>query len=225
MKSSIPTEYYLPNPNWGMLISTASPVILDIGANDGGTSASFLRLFPGGKVYAFEPDPRALSRFKSRIAVGQIDSKNCVLFEGAVSCASGFLPFYQSQGTNPNLQWYETGWDLSGSLKRPLNSALPDVPSITFESTIQVPVTSLDEWAVDKHIRRIDLMWIDVQGAELDVLKGATKLLSQTEFIFLECGEQMAYEGQATLQQLVEQLSRHTLIHKYPNDALFRLSA
>src|SRR5262249_48697220 len=49
------------------LIGTDAPVILDLGANDGATTAMFLDTFPNCTIYAFEPDPRAIAKFRERI--------------------------------------------------------------------------------------------------------------------------------------------------------------
>src|SRR3978361_1302916 len=50
------------------LIGKDAKIIIEIGANDGSHTFEFLRLFPKARIYAFEPDPRALSKFKLRIA-------------------------------------------------------------------------------------------------------------------------------------------------------------
>jgi tRNA G46 methylase TrmB len=49
------------------LLGKDDPVILEIGANDGGHTALFLELFPKAKIYAFEPDPRASEKFQRRL--------------------------------------------------------------------------------------------------------------------------------------------------------------
>ena len=46
--------------------NAASEAYLDIGANDGSTTLSFLKEFANVKIYAFEPDPRAAAKFKTR---------------------------------------------------------------------------------------------------------------------------------------------------------------
>ena len=49
-----------------------------------------------------------------------------------------------------------------------------------------VPVMALDRLIQDYQIRAPFLIKIDVQGAELDVLRGAEKILEDTEYIILE---------------------------------------
>lgn len=217
---NLSTENLEPEPNWRGIINSDGPVILDVGANDGGSTVVFLNQFPRSKIYAFEPDPRAIQRFRTRFKLGQLDSSRCELFECAVSSTRGMQEFYQSSGENPALPWYETGWDLSGSLKRPISATIPGNESIMFTGSLQVIVTTLDFWDEEKKIPAIDLLWIDTQGAELDVLKGAENILKKTKLIYLECSEQKIYEGQAQYEDLVSFLNGFVLLKKYPNDLL-----
>ncbi len=220
-KIDLSLQNLLPTPIWQRIINWDDPVIFDVGANDGGTSAVFLNLFPRSKVYAFEPDPRAIQRFRMRFLSGQIHEDRCKLIDRAVSNVPAVMPFYQSSGENPEMKWYDTGWDLSGSLKRPLESSMPGFQTIKFENSINVFTTTLDLWAEENQIAGADLLWIDTQGAELDVLSGAKKLLESTALIYLECSEVAVYEGQATYSELVNKLSNFALIQRYPNDLLF----
>jgi FkbM family methyltransferase len=221
IRLDLSTENIEPEPNWRRIINGDGPVILDVGANDGGTTAVFSNQFPFSRIYAFEPDPRAIQRFRSRIELGQLDPSRCQLFECAVSSSKGKMTFYQSSGENPDLRWYETGWDLSGSLKKPVSLTMPGNESIVFMNSIQVSVTTLDFWNEERQLPTIDLLWIDTQGAELDVLKGAQKMLEKTKLIYLECSEENVYEDQAKYEDLVSYLNNFFLLKKYPNDLLF----
>src|SRR5438876_436268 len=49
------------------LLAKSNPTILEIGCNDGGDTLAFLRLMPQAKLYCFEPDPRAIRRFKTNL--------------------------------------------------------------------------------------------------------------------------------------------------------------
>ena len=75
------------------LLHTDAPVILDIGANDGSTTLSFLKEFPNAKIYAFEPDPRAVAKFKA-----QIEDQRVQLFEIAIGSTDGKAEFHVSSG-------------------------------------------------------------------------------------------------------------------------------
>ena len=68
-------------------------------------------------------------------------------------------------------------------------------PDVTFDDTIEVDVVSLDDWARRQRIPRVDLLWLDLQGYELEVLKSATAMLEGTSAIYTEVHLVESYEG------------------------------
>jgi hypothetical protein len=50
-------------------------------------------------------------------------------------------------------------------------------------------------WCKQNVIDKIDIIWIDVQGAELNVFKGGENILKNTKVIFTEVGLKAYYEG------------------------------
>ena len=211
----IPPELYFPTPNWPALVQAARPVILDVGANDGGSSRVFQHLFQTAQVYAFEPDPRAIANCKHRVQIGHLDPARFELFEGAVCDEIGEAEFFQSNGKDPNFDWYPTGYDLSGSLMKPVSETPLDVPSIYFRETIRVQPITLDAWARARSLQHVDIFWMDVQGAEARVLKGAQETLKGVDFIYLECEDKKAYESQPELQTLCALLPAFDLLISY----------
>jgi Methyltransferase FkbM domain len=61
---------------------------------------------------------------------------------------------------------------------------------------VEVEVISLDDYAADNGITTLDLLKMDVQGGELNALRGARKLLHRTRYLFLETWLVSSYEGQ-----------------------------
>lgn len=51
--------------------------------------------------------------------------------------------------------------------------------SFVLDKVIEIPTTSLDTWADANNIKGVDFIKLDVQGAELDILKGGRKLLQK----------------------------------------------
>jgi FkbM family methyltransferase len=211
----ISRELIYPTPNWPSLVLKSKPVILDIGANDGGTSKVFQHLFPEGFVYAFEPDPRAILHCKHRLISGDIDGARFELFEGAVCDICGEAEFFLSDGVDPNFKWYESGYDLSGSLLKPISETPFGIPTIYFRDKIQVKTITLDSWAKDKPLEFVDILWMDVQGAEARVLAGAKETIKKVDFIYLECEEKKTYESQPDLQDIRSMLSEFDLLISY----------
>lgn len=194
------------------LISKDDPVILEIGANCGQTTVEFLRFFPNVRLYCFEPDPRAIEKFKRNV-----NAPNVQLIEAAVGANSGHVMFHQSSG----MEWVDpAGWDHSGSIRKP-KSHLEVWPWVKFEKQIPVPMIKLDDWFFSNEIEKIDFIWADVQGAESDLILGALQTLKATEFFYTEFSDVEWYEGQINFDTLRSLLINFKLLHKFNNDALF----
>lgn len=189
-----------------------NPTILEIGCNDGTNTLWFLEIFKNPKVYCFEPDPRASARFKRK--VGQHASVN--LFEIALSNRNGEIVFHQSGGSFGGMT---EGWDQSGSIRKPKDH-LTVHPTVTFDQTITVKTATLDAWCSENRIEHIDFIWMDVQGAEIDVFNGGINALAKTDFIYTEYNNRELYEGQFTLKQLLERLRDFKVLIRYSDDVL-----
>jgi 2-O-methyltransferase len=188
------------------LLQKPDPVILDIGCNDGTDTQSFLRLCPGAKLYCFEPDPRALVRFKTNLS-WCLDK--VALFEMAISHRNGKTEFHPSNGDGEAKEW-----DLSGSIRRPKRH-LDEYDWVRFDEPISVETRRLDDWSAEANLNKIDLIWMDVQGAEADVIAGGKQALSNTRFIYTEYSDEELYEGQLSLQAILELLPSFELVKQY----------
>jgi FkbM family methyltransferase len=200
------------------LIGRADPTILEIGCNDGSDTLRFLKATPRAKLFCFEPDPRAIARFKKKLGRRFKDVK---LFEIALSDRNGQIDFHVSDGEDPGLP---QGWDKSGSIRRP-KEHLKVVPSVKFERTVKVNTRRLDDWAAENDVQRVDFIWMDVQGAEADVILGAAKILRETRFLYTEYSDVELYEGQRPLKELLALLPSFDVVTRYPGDVLLRNTA
>ena len=158
------------------LIGKNNPFIAEIGCNDGTDTARFIELFPEAEIICFEPEPRAIERFKLKKLPSQVK-----LHEFAISDKIGRSVFYQSGGTPDNIR---LNWDYSGSLRKPL-AHLEMSPWCKFETTIEVETQSLDS-AMIQYPWEIDLIWMDVQGGEGAVIKGARETLKRVRYLYTE---------------------------------------
>jgi FkbM family methyltransferase len=132
--------------------------VLDIGAHKGLYSLiSSFKIGSSGRVYAFEPSPRERKRLNQHIRLNRC--RNVSVFDFALGESEGNADLFVVQGT-------ETGCN---SLR------LPDVAQPV--RSVRVPVKVLDEVLREQEISAIDFIKLDVEGAELGVLKGATQLL------------------------------------------------
>lgn len=201
-------------------IGKRNPTILEIGSNDGAHTLWFLELFPEATIHSFEPDKRAIKRFRNRVS-GQ---QNVHLHEIAISDHDGVSDFYESHGQRPSDKIYSNSeqtfdWDASGSIKKPLEH-INLHPWISFTERHSVPTKKLDTWSKENGIDEIDFIWMDVQGAEMDVFRGARETLDRTRFLYTEYSVHKLYEGQPTLKELLRSLPKFKPIIRYPNDIL-----
>jgi FkbM family methyltransferase len=134
--------------------------VLDLGAHHGlYTLLASKRVAPGGKVFAFEPSPRERRALRQHVLLNLCRN---VTIQGL---ALG------SENTRANLFVVEGSQTGCNSL-RP-----PDVFCVT--SPVRVRVIRLDDWLDSQRIDQVDFIKLDVEGAELDVLKGAERLLNR----------------------------------------------
>jgi FkbM family methyltransferase len=138
-------------------------VVCDIGANKGSFLYWLARWSAPGKAIAFEPQPdlaAGLSRLCTKFSLG-----NVVVEQAAVGASTGIRELFVPEGHQP-----------SGSLFKPPGAS----------TAIKVPTVALDDYlSADQ---RVSAIKIDVEGAELDVLLGAKRTLSQfMPLLIVEC--------------------------------------
>ena len=163
---------------------SSDPVILEAGACNGRDTLEMAILWPEATIYAFEPHPHLFSILKS--ATENYSNIHC--FELALSDVVGRTKFYVSGKACP----------FSSSLLSPRLDVMHRYwPDMTFEErdAVWVDTVTLDFWAKQEQIKKIDLMWLDMQGAELMMLKASPKSLNITGAIYLEVSFIAGYEG------------------------------
>ena len=189
------------------------PVILECGSNDGSETLSFLSRWPDARVFCFEPEPRAISQWRSRVK-----DERATLFEFALGREDGESRFYRSSGTCP-VMGHEGPWNKSGSTRRPtLHKEI--WPWVKFEEEMKIKMRSLDSWAAENSIGNVDLIWADVQGAEEDLIVGGLGVLSKTKYLYAEVYDMPMYEGQAGLKGILSHLKGWRVLKRFPTDVL-----
>ena len=150
-------------PNWSDPL-----VLLDVGANVGDWTNAVLDSGRDVKIYAFEPDQKSASQFEHRFAA-----------EPRVELARIALGAKTGSAT----LWADT----SGSSLASLSRRRMDSQTAEFDHSQVVAVVELDNWCAENGIRP-DVLKIDVEGHELDVLKGARRTLGTANVVQFEFG-------------------------------------
>jgi len=134
--------------------------VLDIGAHHGlYTLLASKRVASSGRVFSFEPSPR--ERRKLRIHLALNLCLNVEVQSLALGAQDATADLFVVQGS-------ETGCN---SLRPPIAAG--------GTSPVSVHVTTLDHWLQTAKLSLVDFIKLDVEGAELDVLKGAADLLNR----------------------------------------------
>lgn len=197
--------------------------IVEVGAHIGTDTVRLSKFVGKGKMVAFEPDPRNLPILEKR-AMDNCLSIDLTLVEQAVGAKKGKATFHLSSGLPP----YEDSHiaetkqhTASSSLKAPKNH-LERFPWVKFEETATVNVVTLDDYFKDDKYE-IDLLWVDVQGAEIDLVVGGHETLERTKFLFTEFNNDEMYEGQPNFETLMNELHGNWgLVHMFGDEVLLQ---
>ena len=176
-----------------LLQGIKTPIIFDVGAYVGNTVKLFNTSFPKSHVHAFEPFSGSFTILKDRFEkTDQISLNNLALGH----CRQDERHMYITKNRGSN------------SLLKPdkdANKYWLDDP-LSIEEKILVETTTIDYYCEKNSIKEIHLLKIDVQGNEIEVLKGAEALLKsrKIKLIFTEISVALNYSGQTEMDELIK---------------------
>ena len=189
--------------------------ILDIGSMDGWESINLARIFNHAAVNCFEPVPSNFDICTNNVEAADPSVRDRIsIHRTALNDVSGPMTFYAID---------EEAAIKRGKVNRGMGSKyeLMDPDMWPWEHNKQKPITvhgsTLTDWAHGAEISRVDGIWMDVQGAELDVLKGISpELFANIQFIITEAGIKPYYHGQSLKSQMDELLAEHGFVEWMP---------
>lgn len=132
-------------------------VAIDVGANLGAIALALAWMAPRGRVYAFEPAPANFAYLERNLADNNA--------RGVVSIPMGC----SSRAGSLELHYIE---QFAGGAFAATSGFVDGR-----EERLQVPCTTLDAFAVHRRLVRVDVVKIDVEGAEDEVIAGGEKAL------------------------------------------------
>jgi FkbM family methyltransferase len=178
-------EYF--NPNEG-------DTVVDVGAHIGLYSLiAAKRVGPSGKVIAIEPDPENCKILKKNILLNQLS--NVEALECAVYSTRGKLRLFL-----PELEQGRTIF----------NTVMQD-RARTSTNFLEVEANTLDNILDENNITEVNWIKIDVEGAELEVLKGAVNTLSSNKNITLV----VEIHGMEIYMEMIKYLKTRNLMIMY----------
>ena len=153
-------EYFIPNEG---------DTVVDVGAHIGlYTLIAAKKVGPSGKVIAIEPDPENFKILKKNILL------NLLMNVEALQCAV----YSTKEKVKLFLPEIEGGRTI-------FNTVMQDRARTSTENFIEVEANTLDDILESINITEVNWIKIDVEGAELEVLKGAVNTLSSNKNISL----------------------------------------
>jgi FkbM family methyltransferase len=174
------------------MLSFLSPAtVLDVGANRGQFALDALDAVPEVEIISFEPMAGAAKDFRSVFA-GQ---RRVTLHEVGLGAESTTATLHVSKA------------DDSSSVL-PIGEAQTGVfPGTEQVGTESIRIETLDTMLAEASLQKPVLLKIDVQGFELEVLKGGASSLVGIDWILVECSFVELYTGQPLAYEVVAWLA------------------
>lgn len=157
-------------------------LVFDIGAAEGTWTRDVITIFPAARYVLIDPLPQNSAALKEAAK----KAPNIHYVNAAIGAESGSLDLY----THGDQSSFLRSADFSGRAirvaVRTCDDVLADVPNLPAEPSI--------------------LVKIDVQGHEVEVLKGAHRTLDHTEILLVEVSTQRIYENSPLAHEVVSYL-------------------
>ncbi|AEE26590.1 FkbM family methyltransferase [Francisella hispaniensis] len=144
-------------------------VVFDIGANKGEYTKFLAENISNSSIFAFEPHPLTFKVLSKKCSC----LNDIILFNCALAAEKSILKLYDYKSKD-------------GSSHASLSSKV--FTDVHGSKTIshQVDVTTVDLICEENNIKRIDLLKIDVEGYELDVLRGSKRMIQSDLVKFIQ---------------------------------------
>jgi FkbM family methyltransferase len=148
---------------------TPGDVFVDIGANAGYfTVLAAMRVGPGGRVFAFEPNPAVRRQLRRHVDLNALGDRVTIADVALAERDEDAVPLFVSC-------WPENDG---------ISSLTPSAETMARgglrgDATVAVTVRRFDTWAAAATVSKIDVIKIDVEGAEAQVLRGMAGTLER----------------------------------------------
>lgn len=155
--------------------------IVDVGANVGQSALLFARVWPAARIHAFEPIASTFERLVANVS----GCERITPVHTALGARAGTATVDLQRGASNNSISYSDAAARVGVVET-------------------VSIDTLDRYARDRGLERIDLLKVDCEGYDLEVLRGAEALLSEGRigFVQAEAGMNPANEKHVPLGEI-----------------------
>ena len=168
--------------------------IIDVGANKGQFSLAARSIFPSARIISFEPLSKPTETFRSLFK----SDKNILFYNSAIGPEKGTVPMHVSK-RNDSSSILEIG------IKQSM--LFPGTEESHIEDILIAPLNHYVEF---QDFASPGLLKIDVQGYELEVLKGCGDFLAKFNYIYVECSFNELYKEQALADEVIQYLVNYS---------------
>lgn len=171
-----------------LLIKEKSPVIFDVGANNGSSLAEFKVWWPDATVHCFEPQQECWDELEER-ETRYLPGSVVINKVGAGATASEGLTFYTHDLTTGQSGFNRINTKSGDSIRL---QELSDSQQVLaeYEASLNhartVPLVRLDSYIASSLIDKVSLLKIDTQGYEPEVLSGLGARLADIDVVITE---------------------------------------
>jgi len=158
--------------------------IIQIGAHHGNEYETLKKL--SENILMFEPQKKVYEKLFNKLG----SFSNVIIENKALGSSSGTMNMYTEQANEGQ----------SSSLLSPQLHCV-QYPGIKFTGTEEVEVITLNEYFSNK-IFNYNLITLDVQGYELEVLKGSTNILLNVDYILCEVNRAELYKNCPMVEEI-----------------------
>lgn len=165
-----------------------NPIVVSAGGN---STEKMLQLFvtwPQGYFHIFEAHTNQLDDLTQKTA----RLPSIFIYPMALSDMNGFRPFYAC-----------TDNSIASSLLKPGPS------SLSFKPPKSIEVITLDNWAAENFIPRIDFLWIAAGGHEIDILQASPHIISTIKVIMVDIHIHNYYEQGKSYREIKDWLENN----------------
>ncbi len=177
-------------------------VILDGGASVGYWAWQAHKMFMQARIVSIEPNPLIIGKLEDMVQKIKNESLALMYALGKEN-GKAVLNIWDNEETK-----------MSGS-------SLKDHVQGPPKKSIEVDLKTIDAICEENSIKP-DLLKLDLQGGELDALKGATNILKSVELVIIEFGVLEAYINRTTPYDLMEYFYKRDFILYDIVDLLYR---
>lgn len=163
-------------------------LIFDVGANVGQSVEEYYQRYPTTRTYCFEPIKATYEVLKANTA--SYENVSCHNF--ALGASAGTVTMV-SEGVSS------------------MNHIVEDKDAVDSGNTETVVISTLDSFCSENGIDHISFLKIDTEGNDLDVLKGASRMLTENniDFVEVEAGMNPGNTYHVSLEDLKSCLEEH----------------